>query len=141
MTHEELLNRISELTKDLSNTVDEKEKNKIKKEILRLKNTEKHALTYSDDVNDPDTAISLYTTKQFPLFLGLSEGVCRRIRKGFYATKQKYLIEDLNSSDINRRMEALKILRFDISKFKDIDWNTIKFEVIEKELDKRFWSF
>ena len=38
-------------------------------------------------------------------------------------------------------MEALKILRFDVSKFKDIDWKTIKFEVIEKELDKRFWSF
>ena len=75
------------------------------------------------------------------LFLALSGGVCRRIKRGYYATKQRYLIDDLNSSDPKRRESALKILRFDISKFKNIDWSVIKFEAITEELDRGFWSF
>ena len=141
MTYNELNLEINRLTNEIKNTVEEKEKKKLKKELIRLKNIEKYALSYSEEITDPETAVSLYTTKQMRLFLALSGGVCRRIKKGYYATKQKYLIADLNSSDLQRRKSALSILRFDISKFKDIDWSVIKFESIEKELDRGFWSF
>ena len=32
-------------------------------------------------------------------------------------------------------------MRFDRSKFKDIDWSKVKFEMIEEELNRGFWSF
>ena len=110
------------------------------KEVAKNKALLKNALSYSPDVQDPETAVILYTTKQMNLFLALSRGVCRRIRKGYYITKQRYLLNDLTGSKKDRE-KALSILKFDRSKFKDVDWSMIKFEMIEEELDRGFWSF
>lgn len=142
MNRKELNKKVEELNKRLeSEDLTDKEKNTLKKELSYYNKLEKLAVGYSESVNDPDTAVELYSTKQLGLFIALSEGVCRRIRKGYYATKQRYLINDLNSGNLQRIRHALDILRFDISKFKDINWSNIKFEMIVDELDKGFWSF
>ena len=142
MNRKELNEKVEGLKKMLeSKDLTDKKKNTLKKELSYYSKLEKLATDYSDSVNDPDTAVELYSTKQLGLFIALSEGVCRRIRRGLYATKQKYLIDDLTSGNTRRIIHALDILRFDISKFKNINWSDIKFEMIVSELDKGFWSF
>ena len=146
MTKEELDKKIASLKEEVKLLGDDpkNKKNlvKLKGELAKYSSLEKRALQYSPDkITDLKTAIELYSTKQMGLFLAISEGVCRRIRKGFYASKQKYLLSDLTSNDGEKRKLALKILRFDTSKFKGINWNNIRFELIEAELDKGFWSF
>ena len=140
MTYKELTQIIENGEKKVEATTDKIEKEKLKKEVAKNKALLKNALSYSPDVQDPETAVILYTTKQMNLFLALSRGVCRRIRKGYYITKQRYLLNDLSGSKKDRE-KALSILKFDRSKFKDIDWSMIKFEMIEEELDRGFWSF
>lgn len=132
MTYQELQKKI-----ELINNSDKDEKEK-KKEVGKLKALLKNAVSYSEDINDPETAVVMYTTKQMNLFLALERGVCRRIRKGFYVNKQDYLLEDLRGKS---KKKALEIMKFDCSKFKDIDWSKIKFEMIENELEQKFWSF
>lgn len=142
MTGTELKIRLDKLRGEVENLGKQDPKvSKIKKELEQLGSLEKRALRFSEEITDPETAIELYSTKQMRLFLAMSEGVCRRIKKGYYATKQRYLIDDLNSDDLQKRLSALKILRFDVSRFKNIDWKMIKFEMIETELDRGFWSF
>ena len=140
MTYTELNELIKNGEKKVSEETDKIKKDKLKKEVLRYKATLKNALNYSSDIKDPETAVILYTTKQMNLFLALSRGVCRRIMKGYYINKQRYLLNDLQGSK-KERDRALEIMRFDKSKFKDIDWSKIKFELIEEELDRGFWRF
>ena len=45
MTYKELKGDIERLTEELKNTVEENKKAKIKKELAKLKDIEKHALT------------------------------------------------------------------------------------------------
>lgn len=140
MTYKELKDIIEIGEQKIAVETDRVKKEQLKKEVSKNKLLLKNALSYSEEVKDPETAVILYTTKQMNLFLALSRGVCRRIRKGYYVTKQQYLLNDLSGSKKDRE-KALSILRFDCSKFKDIDWNKIKFEMIEDELDLGFWSF
>jgi hypothetical protein len=140
MTYKELKDIIEIGEQKIAVETDRVKKEQLKKEVSKNKLLLKNALSYSEEVKDPETAVILYTTKQMNLFLALSRGVCRRIRKGYYVTKQQYLLNDLSGSKKDRE-KALSILRFDCSKFKDIDWNKIKFEMIENELDLGFWSF
>ena len=140
MTYKELKDIIEVGEQKIAVETDRIKKEQLKKEVSKNKLLLKNSLSYSEDVKDPETAVILYTTKQMNLFLALSRGVCRRIRKGYYVTKQQYLLKDLSGSKKDRE-KALSILRFDCSKFKDIDWNKIKFEMIENELNLGFWSF
>ena len=141
MTLKELEDLIKAGEERVANSNSDAEKKVNKKDVLKYKSLLKNALEYSEDVKDPETAVMLYTTKQMNLFLALSRGVCRRIRMGYYITKQRYLLNDLQGGSKKERTKALDIMRFDRSKFKDIDWSKVKFEMIEKELDRGFWSF
>ena len=141
MTLKELEDLIKAGEERVANSNSEAEKKVNKKDVSKYKSLLKNALEYSEDVKDPETAVMLYTTKQMNLFLALSRGVCRRIRKGYYITKQRYLLNDLQGGSKKERTRALDIMRFDRSKFKDIDWSKVKFEMIEEELDRGFWSF
>ena len=140
MTYKELLELIETWETKINEEKDKVAKEKARKELAKYKTLLKHALEYSEEVKDPDTAVIMYTTKQMNLFIALQSGVCRRIRNGYYINKQRYLLNDLFGSkkDVDK---ALKIMRFDKSKFKDVDWSKIKFEMIENELDRGFWTF
>lgn len=140
MTYKELLGLIETWETKFNEEKERVAKEKARKELAKYRTLLKHALEYSQNVKDPETAVIMYTTKQMNLFLALESGVCRRIRNGYYINKQRYLLNDLSGSKKDRE-KALKIMHFDKSKFKDVDWSKIKFEMIEEELDRGFWTF
>lgn len=118
-------------------------KNQIAEDTTKLKKFQRlldHAVNYSADIKDQNTAVILYTTKQANLFLALERGVCRRISKGWYAGKQDWLLR-LLSGNKNDREKALSILRFNLSKIEGVDVMDLKFDMIEEELNNKFWRF
>lgn len=138
---EERVNKLNAVLSTDSSPLNKNSYAEAKKELDKWNRLKKSATSYSADIKDPETAVLLYTTKQANLFLGLSRAAVRRIKKGYYAKYQGWLYNLLKSDSRLDRAKALDIMKIDTSKFKDIDVLSLKFEMIEEELDRRVWSF